>query len=378
MNLFLHTPNSNAELGKIYQSAFKNATELFLVTAYLTEWDTTLELNNKCRSFRIIIGKDFGITRKVACLKVMKWLPPGRKSQFMVADQISGFHPKAIFWKDINNKHHSLVGSSNLSRAAFDSNYEANAYSVISKEEYEQAKKWVKEIEALSLVVSEDWLSEYQEGQPSPRRPNTKKDSGSIALISLKLPKPKGSKKLVENRREQLIVHKKKKKALHKLFHDCATEKISSSSFYQKLPTIWSWEIGNRLQGLGWERQGKGSDFRELSTSFSRILDASNSDRDDVVVQEIDRLKLLKVPTRRALLTEMLCLAFPKDYPVLNKPVLSYLSDIKFKAPRGASEGSKYLDLAKKLRFSLLQNPNHPAKTLAELDTVIWLEYGEG
>lgn len=94
-----------------------------------------------------------------------------------------------------------------------------------------------------------------------------------------------------------------------------------------------------------------------------------------MVVEEIDRLKNLKVPTRRAFLSEMLCLAFPEDYPLLNRPVQTYLSDIKFKAPKGASEGSSYFDLAKKLRFSLLQNPNHPAKNLAELDAVIWLKY---
>jgi hypothetical protein len=29
------------------------------------------------------------------------------------------------------------------------------------------------------------------------------------------------------------------------------------------------------------------------------------------------------------------------------------------------------------MRNSLLQNPNHPAKNLAELDTVIWLKYGK-
>jgi hypothetical protein len=40
-------------------------------------------------------------------------------------------------------------------------------------------------------------------------------------------------------------------------------------------------------------------------------------------------------------------------------------------------EGARFIDLAKKLRFWLLNDPDHPAKNLAELDTVIWLAYGK-
>ena len=73
----------------------------------------------------------------------------------------------------------------------------------------------------------------------------------------------------------------------------------------------------------------------------------------------------------------MLCLRFPKEYPVLNQPVQDYLKAVKYKAPRGASEGARFFFLAQTLRSSLLQNPDHPAKDLAELDTVIWLAYGK-
>jgi hypothetical protein len=142
-------------------------------------------------------------------------------------------------------------------------------------------------------------------------------------------------------------------------------------------PSLWSASVGNRLQGAGWERQGKASDFQALSQSFLRILETSDADRDDVVVEEIDDLRENGVSTRGAFLSEMLCLAFPRDYPVLNTPVRDYLKAIKFRAPRGATEGARYLDLAKKLRLSLLQNPEHPAKSIAELDTVIWRVFGK-
>jgi hypothetical protein len=141
------------------------------------------------------------------------------------------------------------------------------------------------------------------------------------------------------------------------------------------LPQYWGGTVGGRLQGKGWERRGQGSDFHALSESFLKIVDASDDDRDDVTVEEIDRLANQNVSTRSAFLSEMLCLRFPKLFPVVNKPVKKYLKAIEFSAPPGASEGAIYLDLAQKLRVSLRQNPDHPAKNLAELDAVIWLAY---
>jgi len=54
-----------------------------------------------------------------------------------------------------------------------------------------------------------------------------------------------------------------------------------------------------------------------------------------------------------------------------------YLKTVKYRAVRGASEGARYIDIANTMRQALIQNPDHPAKTLAELDTVIWLAYGK-
>jgi hypothetical protein len=107
---------------------------------------------------------------------------------------------------------------------------------------------------------------------------------------------------------------------------------------------------------------------------FNSLLDARSEDRDDVVVAEIDRLCQENIQTRGAFLSDMLCLMFPDDYPLLNEPVQRYRSD-RLEPPRGASEGVCFLDLAKKLRLSLLQNPKYPAQNLAELDAVIWLSY---
>lgn len=379
MDLLLHTPDSNSELSGRYQHAFKHAVELFIVTAYLTDWDASLKLNEDCRRFRLIIGRDFGITRKAACEAVLNWLPAQRKSQFMVADMITGFHPKAAFWKETGGECFAIVGSSNLTRAAFETNYEVNLFSRISASEYEAAKRWVRDIEKLSIPVSEDWLSQYKEATPTGGGKGKRiKDTPPVTpLVALKLPKPAGTKRQVKFRRGQLAAYKRHQNSLIRLFRKCASGQIDAAEFYAQLPTYWSHELGDRLQGSGWERKGKDSDFGALSRSFMRILDAAEEDRDDVVREEIDALRQEGVVTRKAFLSEMLCLRFPEEYPVLNKPVQNYLAAVKFRAPRGASEGSRYIDLARKLRYSLLQNPGHPAQNLAELDAVIWLAFGD-
>ena len=380
MDLLLHTPTIASKLSDHYERAFANATELFVVTAYLTDWDSALSLNSECRRFRVIVGSDFGITRKAACEKVMRWLPPKRKGQFLVADRIGGFHPKAVFWKDKKGECFALVGSSNLTRAAFDTNYEANVFCQLSEADYIRGKKWVKEIEKQSVVVSEDWLKQYKEATPSGTRGTKRSGKGlqdTTPLIVLTLPTPRGIGKRLESRRKDLAIYDKQRASLENLFRRCASKRISSERFYEELPNYWSFEIGDRFQGAGWEIKGKHSDFQELSRSFINILDAPDADRDDVVSEEIDQLSEKKIPTRGAFLSEMLCLRFPDDYPVLNKPVWKYLKAVRYKAPRNSSEGANFIFLAKALRSSLLQNLGHPAKNLAELDTVIWLAYGK-
>lgn len=377
MELHLHLPNTENKLSGAYARAFSHAVSLFVVSAYLTDWDSTLRLSKGCRHFRLIIGKDFGITRIVACKKVMKWLPAARKTQFMVADNILGFHPKAIFWQEGDGKCYALIGSSNLTRAAFEKNYEANIHTEITPSAFARAKAWVKEIERKSVVVSGDWLATYPESPVLRPKSAGERLGAPTATKVLPLPSPPDIADLIKARRKRLRRYAATQKPLLRLFRSCANGAIDSATFFQRLPDLWSWHVGNRLQGDGWERRGKGSDFQALSQSFLRILGTDTADRDDAVVLEIDSLAAQGVETRRAFLSEMLCLAFPAEYPVLNQPVMDYMKAIHFRAPRGATEGGRYLDLAKKLRVSLLQNPRYPAKNLAELDTVIWRAYGK-
>lgn len=385
MKLHLHPQKSENNSRDVYKKAFSRAKKLYVVSAYLTEWDSALKLNEHCHTFKMIIGKDFGITRKKACLDVINWLNPNREGQFLVASNISGFHPKAIFWEVEENgkpKMYSFIGSSNLTKAAFKNNYEANVLTEISPNEFNNVISWIGRIEKDSEEVSEEWLKSYNEATQVPNSNGNSKsvlDNEKEHFFDLELPLPKGSKKKVKARRRQIDFHKKNLKSdLHNLFMQCSKRKITSSKFYESLYDFWYWDDegnGNRLQGNGWERSGKSSNFQELSSSFINILNAKDIERDDVVISELDKLTLSKNPARKAFFSEMLCLAFPEKYPILNDPVYSYIKDINFKPPRGASDGAKYIDLAKKLRLALKQNPDHPAKNLAELDTVIWLEY---
>ncbi|WP_040309631.1 phospholipase D family protein [Asticcacaulis biprosthecium] len=367
----------NDKLKKYYRRAFENCTELVVVSAYLTEWDSKLKLSEKCKYFKIIVGKDFGITRKSACEAVLSWLPSNRKSDFLVVEHAGGFHPKAVFWREVGGDCFCIVGSSNLTVAAFDANFEVNGFSPLSNTDYEAAKKWVEQIKQKSVVVCEDWLARYKE---APRNPSGRGGRGTREqkpTISLKLPKPAQTAAKVQLRRKKLKAFSKQKSGLLELFNNCATGIISSSDFYDTLPMFWSYEKDNRLQGEGWNIKGKASDFGLLSKCFLSVKNATPSHQDDAVRVAIDTLQKAKVPSRKAFLSEMLCLFWPEKYPLLNAPVMQYLRAIKFRPPKKASEGAAYIALAVTLRRSLLENPNHPAKNLAELDQAIWLKYGK-
>ena len=375
MELFLHTGEQRSQLGRHYEEALRGAVELYVVSAYLTEWDTKLKLSPACKRFRFIVGKDFGITRKDACREVLKWLPSSRKAEFLVADNIVGFHPKSVIWKDKSGDAFMIIGSSNLSRAAFERNVEANIRVPVSMQEFDDARAWIDWIEARSIPVSEDWLELYVEAVRSPhpggskRKPPQKEE---LPTVTFKLPRPANTKQLLRERRAQLTAYEERRKGLMHLFQRAADGKILNQQFYEALPTHWSMDLGNRLQGKGWDRLGKSANFRELAAAFMAIVKAPKRDRDDTVRREMDRLHKRSNPARKAFLSEMLCLRFPDEYPVLNKPIHAFLSKHRLTAPRGSSEGARYIDLSKKLRMALRANPSHMAKNLAELDHLIW------
>lgn len=381
MELILHRPEGDGALEEHYIRAFRQATELYLVTAYLTEWEKGRALNVACTPFRLIIGKGFGITRKAACDKVRKWLPSEaqqrkRDWRFLVADNIAGFHPKAVFWKEKDGKCFAIIGSSNLTRAAFETNHEANIYTPISRAKYKEAVKWVGEIEDASVPVFPDWIKRYTE---APRSNDGRGGKGAAPgapapLLDFALPSPKTARKAVTKRRDTLRQYRKHQRKLLNLFRRTARRSDHASSFRTEVNKYWG-DVHARMQGSGWERKGKAANFAELARSFLKIYDSSDDQRDGVVIKELNKLQKARNPARVSFLSEMLCLAFPENYPLIDDPVKRYLSSMKFRTPKGAGWGDRYIAIAEFLRDGLRLNPGHPARNLAELDAVIWLKY---
>ena len=71
MTLYLH-PDSKGTLAKAYEDAFQSAQEIFVLSAFLRDWKS-FEIGNQCTNATLIVGKDFGITRKKALNQTLAW-----------------------------------------------------------------------------------------------------------------------------------------------------------------------------------------------------------------------------------------------------------------------------------------------------------------
>lgn len=348
--IFLPHKADQKSLKSYYHRAIAGSKELYIVSAYLTNWDIGEKLGSHCEKFMMVVGQDFGLTRKAACVSVLKWLPIRYKTQLFAAEDIQGFHPKAMFWKETDGKCYSLIGSSNLSVAAFSDNHEINGFTAISEKSFQQAKTWVLGLESRSTVVDAKWLEGYVEATRSTKpgkkgKKGTTDDDGSYAVEYI-LPLPTDLEKvdsILRARRAAMRIFKANRADLERLFRDAAGAARWSSSknlaFYDNLRLIWERDVGSRFQAHGWEIQGKHADHRELSRSMVRVLDAPETDRDATVVREINRMRDLGLETRGSLFSEMLCQLFPGFYHVANSPIKGWLKASGLVRPRGFPRG---------------------------------------
>ena len=381
--IFLPHKADQKSLKSYYHRAITESKELYIVSAYLTNWDIKEKLGSHCEEFMMVVGQDFGLTRKVACESVLKWLPIRYKTQLFAAEDIQGFHPKAMFWKETDGTCYSLIGSSNLSVAAFSDNHEINGFTAITEKSFQQAKTWVLGLESQSTVVDAKWLEGYVEATRSAKpgmkgKKGSADDDGSYAVEYI-LPLPTDLEQIdsiLRTRRAAMRIFRANRADLERLFRDAAGAARWSPSrnlaFYDNLRLIWERDVGSRFQAHGWEIQGKHADHRELSRSMVRVLDASDTDRDTTVVREINRMRDLGLETRGSLFSEMLCQFFPSFYHVANSPIKDWLRASGLVSPRGISEGDKYIYTARHLRRALKRTKDCPAKNLAELDALLW------
>lgn len=101
-----------------------------------------------------------------------------------------------------------------------------------------------------------------------------------------------------------MAVFRANRDKLEKLFRETANTRwpsTQSNKFYNRLNELWSLRGGgSRFQGLGWERTGSNSNFKQVAAGLVAVLDSNQFERDNVVGAEIDRLAKLENPTRKA------------------------------------------------------------------------------
>lgn len=93
-------PNASPLVDR-YKTAFSKAKELYVLNAFLTEWPESLVLNKRCVTFRLIVGTDFGTTKRKAVKAALKWLPIKFKGNIRAFNQRKvNFHPKVVLWRE--------------------------------------------------------------------------------------------------------------------------------------------------------------------------------------------------------------------------------------------------------------------------------------
>lgn len=377
--IFLN-PENNESLKEVYTKVFQEADEIYLATAFLTEWSFSKVKLGCCKQFVAIIGTHFGLTKKQACRDLMKWLPESLRSHIYAFpfEQQSTFHPKVLVWKK-DEKFFSLIGSSNLTSAALNKNYEINVKNEIEAKDYERIVEWFKDRSDESQVMSQSWIDSYEESKVVYKSKNGKKEPNE-KVFDVRLPQNSESRKWLEGRRKQMKVFKRYKAKLFDLMKENAAGRLSNKKFWEDFCEIWHARFDEenqfRFQNNGVERSCSKANWREATNAFMFIYKKSEKcsvfELDKIVAEQIDRLKRKKNPARKAWLSEMLCQFFPNTYPLLDDPVNQWVKNIGWKLDRGGSEGKKYIDLATRLRSVVKENKPF-VNNLAELDILMQL-----
>jgi hypothetical protein len=377
MQVLLSPSNNDPnQLRRIYARALREATEIYIASAYLTDWAEDQAVGKLCKQIVFVVGTDFGLSRKAAMRSVLHWMPKRGSCTFLAVPSMAGggFHPKIVAWRTKGGRCYTLTGSSNLSKAAFSGNCEANIFSEITDKQFRHIEEWLEPLIAKAVPITEDWIDNHYKEAPV-------KASGGAAHslappVKLVLPEGPTYAQAVRERRKQQGTFKEIKRQISTDVRRCAEGKMGDSECWRCFWEIWSGHE-SRFQGSGIQFSGKSAKWRQACRALVAILQADRRlgpqhALDAVVSREIDRLAQLRNPARGAWLSEMLCHYFPDLYPIRNSPVTKWLGSNKWRGRRGSSEGQRYVELAKQLRYAVLNRPAG-ARNLAELDYAIWL-----
>ena len=176
--LFLH-PDDADKLRRTYDDVFKTAEELYIASAFLTDWSLKVPMSARCRTFVALIGTDFGLTRKSALGAILKWTPARHKCNLMAVSMggEATFHPKVVAWRAADGCH-VLIGSSNLTAAAIGRNVEANVAVSIDEAEFARIRKWIEELSHKADVITPVVIKNYKEAEQK-RMEAAEKPSGT-------------------------------------------------------------------------------------------------------------------------------------------------------------------------------------------------------
>jgi hypothetical protein len=369
------SPDDATALGNIYKEAFTHAVELYIATAYLTHWAPGVRLSSRCSRLVFVVGTDFGLTRKDALRRVLRWLPRCGSVAFgaVAGAGGAGFHPKVLAWKTEAGTYECLIGSSNLSRAGLTTNHEANVRLRLTKADYERLTRWIGVLEEQSAAITADWIDHHytESSHPQALRRNPPALS---APVKLALPHQARFRASVLKRRQHQAAWQEIAGPLLNAMRRTAAGRMSNLEFWDTFWSLWA-DHPSRFQGGGLQISAKRANWKQACESLLAVMALGNNvasqERDDTVRAEIDRLARARNPARGAWFSEMLCHFYPEQYPILNRPVKVWLAHNKWSARRGSSEGQRYVLLAKQLRVALRIRPAG-ARTLAELDLAIW------
>jgi len=354
--------DTNGKAHRILTEAILNADEIWWASAYLTSWPLSKDCIPKknCLICKIVIGSDFGITRKAALFDLYKWAKPCSADVFI--NDTQGFHPKILLWRQ-GNRHYVFAGSSNLSVAAWSSNIELNIRIPIKKTEFEVLTEWFEYyvIDA-SQRLDPSTIKTYSESKRTGKR--AKK---VFAEIDYRIKKLRSVDLSVP--RKQLRAYNRNKAAFVNIVKACAKSQITKMAFYKTMTELLkgTWRGRNALISMNCKEE----DWKETCSGLSGIFSSNKGDRDSVVKKVIDSLQLTGNKTRGAWLSEILCHHYPLDYLLITKPVKEWIRESKIEKLYGIPTGYQYIRISQNMR-KYLKVSKDKFSNFMEMDHAIW------
>ena len=167
-----------------------------------------------------------------------------------------------------------MIGSSNLSKAAFSNNCEANVMTEISSHDFARLSAWLDSVSTDSSPISQDWIQHhYTEAKVTYK--GKKADNSVLQIKPSDLPRESACARAVrDNRHKQATFHEIAKPVRAAAVRR-ARGKISRNQFWRTFWKLWA-HHKSRLQGSGLQFAGKSAKWEGLVVPLSESLMRAN------------------------------------------------------------------------------------------------------